>query len=234
MLIQAFLQPLLYYLLFVPMIGKSIGTILVADGISVAYPIYVLPGMIIFNAFTSSQYTGITTYIDQLSGELEILFSLPISRSTLLVGKMFFACTRTLVESFILVLIGSIITGHSLNLTVGRSLFLIIISFVFASISVLIFTSLSSIIKSQDAFNVIVNIITLPLVFTSSVFYPLGNFPSYLSILARINPLTFFSGLMRQIMFGLEINIVPNIVFLSLVTILVFKTSSYCFNRNLS
>lgn len=223
MMIQAFIQPLIYYLLFIPVIAKSIGFVSY-NNMTVPYELFVLPGIIIFNSFVAGQYTGISTYIDKLSGELEVLFTLPVRRSALLAGKVFSSSIRTILQSIILFIIAYIktdIKSHDYKIY----FLLLCIAIVFSAISVLLFSGLSSLIKSQGAFNIVVNIVVMPVIFTSTVFYSEKSFPRLLSYVARFNPLSIATNLMRDIMFNVD----GNIIFHNIMYLLVMVIVSYMF-----
>lgn len=231
MVFQAFLEPALYFLLFIPILAKSIGSIEI-NGMAIPYPIFVLPGIIIFNAFTNGQYAGIKTYVDKLSGELEVLYGLPISRSILLVGKVFYVTISTVLQCLVLIALANIFVRVT-YLHLIHYILMLIIAILFSWVSVLIYSGLSAIVETQDSFNIIVNMVTMPLVFTSTVFYPIRNFPDYLEIIARINPLTYAVDLTRKIMFGGNANLWGSFLVLAILIIVSFVFSKKCLSRSL-
>lgn len=231
MVFQAFLEPALYFLLFIPIMAKSIGSIDI-NGMTVPYPLFVLPGIIIYNAFSNGQYAGIKTYIDKLSGELEMLYGLPISRGILLVGKMFYVTISTVLQCLVLIGLANLFVKVA-NLNVIDYLLMLVIAIMFSWLSVLVYSGLSAMIKSQDSFNIIVNMVTMPLLFTSTVFYPIRNFPSYLTFIAKINPLTYAVDLMRKIMFTSDFNLLLSFFVLVCLVAVTFVISKQCLQRSL-
>ena len=53
--------------------------------------------------------------------------------------------------------------------------------------------------RSQQGFQLIVQIIVMPLIFLSGVFFPVNNVPTWLEVISKINPLTYGVDSIRQI-----------------------------------
>jgi ABC-2 type transport system permease protein len=93
--------------------------------------------------------------------------------------------------------------GVSLNLLMVIKLIpiLIIISISLSGLGVLV----ASRMRSQQAFQIIVQIIIMPLIFLSGVFFPVNNVPTWLEVISKINPLTYGVDAIRQLFLGKEI-----------------------------
>jgi ABC-2 type transport system permease protein len=53
--------------------------------------------------------------------------------------------------------------------------------------------------RSQQGFQVVVQIIVFPMLFVSGVFFPVNDVPLWLEVLSKINPLTYGVDAVRQI-----------------------------------
>jgi len=56
--------------------------------------------------------------------------------------------------------------------------------------------------RSQQGFQIIVQIIIMPLIFLSGVFFPVNNVPPWLEVISKINPLTYGVDAIRQLFLG--------------------------------
>ena len=59
--------------------------------------------------------------------------------------------------------------------------------------------------RSQQGFQMLVQIIIMPLVFLSGVFFPVNNVPVWLEIVSRINPLAYGVAAIRQVFLSVKL-----------------------------
>jgi ABC-2 type transport system permease protein len=64
---------------------------------------------------------------------------------------------------------------------------------------------LASLVKTRERFMGIGQLILMPLFFASSALYPLSIMPTWLRIVARVNPLTYEVHGMRQLLLGVSV-----------------------------
>ena len=218
---QSVFYPIIYLFVAAPAIGSQVGDIML-DGQPIPYMYYVLPGVIIFNAFSSSQYVGINQYISIVTGEMEMLISFPFKRAALIQGTISFALIKSIIQASIFLLVTQLFYASQ---PIGIRIWLIYMAMItlFSLVASSIFFALACLIRSQNAFNIMVNMITLPLIVTSNGLYSLENAPLYLRILTRINPLSYYIQAMRQAAFSREwsLFIGVSIVSLALLPVLL-------------
>jgi len=53
--------------------------------------------------------------------------------------------------------------------------------------------------RSQQGFQMVVQLIIFPLIFLSGVFFPVNNVPAWLEVLSKANPLTYGVDAIRQL-----------------------------------
>src|SRR3972149_6868392 len=78
---------------------------------------------------------------------------------------------------------------------------LIILSISLSGLGVLI----ASRMRSQQGFQIIVQLVIFPMMFLSGVFFPVNNVPVWLAVISKINPLTYGVDAIRQLFLGKEI-----------------------------
>jgi ABC-2 type transport system permease protein len=77
---------------------------------------------------------------------------------------------------------------------------LFLISVSIASLGLLV----ASRMRSQQGFQMMVNLIIMPLIFLAGVFYPVNNVPVVMAFISKIDPLTYGVDAIRQIFLGSE------------------------------
>ena len=58
--------------------------------------------------------------------------------------------------------------------------------------------------KSQQGFQVVIQLIIMPLIFLAGVFYPVNNVPAWMGFISKVNPLTYGVDAIRQLFLGSE------------------------------
>lgn len=198
-MLQSGFQPLLYILLFVPLMSQIVPDVSFND-YKVSYILFALPGIVIINAMMTGTYSGGTFYAEKITGDLEITFTLPASRVLVLLAKISGAVLQTTLQSIIILLIGGMLAGVLSFEMLPVFLFAIVVADVFAaSVSALIigFTAWSKNPKNVEA---VASLMILPLMFLSSTFYSISNVPPIAIGLMLANPITQATDLVRSFM----------------------------------
>jgi ABC-2 type transport system permease protein len=124
----------------------------------------------------------------------------PVGRITIFVGKTLGGVTTSLVEVGILLVIGGLIGIHISALSLAQTIAIaLLLSFCLTSIGL----AIGSYIESLEGFQLIVSFVVFPLFFLSGALFPLGNLPSWLSILTKIDPATYAVDALRNAMLGI-------------------------------
>lgn len=229
-IIQAGMGPLLYMLFFLPSLGGLLGAIQY-KGEQISYLAFVLPGMLVMNAFLLGQFAGIPVRLEKRTGELELLFSLPLPRWKILLSKTVSMAVRACVANIIIVLIGYTLVINTIRLNPLGLLLAVLCSIIPAIMWAFISIGVALIDIEEGAFTVILNVVSGPLFYASSIFYPLESVPAALQVLARLNPLTYATNLSRELLLA---NSVPTIDLLLLLCFLAGSAalSIPLFNRS--
>lgn len=159
---------------------------------------YMAIGMLTVIILFTSMFSGMSIAWDRRLGFLNKLLVAPIKRSSILLAKVFAGVVRSLVQAF-LIFIVSLAFGLKLNIynpliVLAAILTLFLLSLGLSSM----FIALTARIKSWEAHIGIMNLLNLPLMFTSNVLYPTRLMPDWLQKIASINPLSFTADALRQ------------------------------------
>ncbi len=207
------------------------GPLIASVGFSGDYIEFITPGIIILTAIFTSIFGGVNTLWDRRYGFINKVLISPISRSSIALGKM-------IAISFIATLQSCLILSISFMLGVTMPSYLhilliisimILFSLGFSGISVIV----ASLARSQETFWATINFLGMPLFMLSPALFPLELLPSWLSYVAKFNPVTYTIVLVRDIMNNqssenLEFGLTIIIFFVSITTI----AASFVFTRD--
>ncbi len=195
-------SPLIYIFVLGFAFGGAIPS-LVAEGISMSYILFLAPGIIVSQFLTGGIYAGASIWFDKRFGMFEQILVGPFTKTQYITSKILSVALQGLAMAFIVLLLASpLLSGLSISIL---GILNILAAWMFGS---LLFGSLSIIVstavKTDEVLNVVFNIIMPPLLFLSSVFYPLENVPAFIRALALANPLTYAADMFRAGLLGLQ------------------------------
>jgi ABC-2 type transport system permease protein len=158
-------------------------------------------GMISFVVLFTTMFSGMSIVWDRRLGFLNKVLSTPVPRGMIVFSKVLSATFRSLVQAAIVLVI-----AFAFGLKVGSTFHVVNILGVFAVVF-LICLGLSSFFlmialrstrwETQMA---IMNLFNLPLMFASNIFFPIAMMPGWLQAVARVNPLTYTTDAIRQLL----------------------------------
>lgn len=182
-LIMGLMQPILYLLLFGPLL-KSIASMpgFPPGG---AFNVFV-PGILVMTALFSSAFVGFGLCDELREGVVERMRVTPMSRVAMLLGRSLRDVVLLLSQSVVLVLL-AIPFGLEIN-GLGILVAFALLALVGLVMSPLSYT-LALILGSEDALAPTINAIALPLLLLSGVMLPMSLAPGWLQTLATLNPL---------------------------------------------
>jgi ABC-2 type transport system permease protein len=158
-------------------------------------------GMIAFTALFTTAFSGMSVVWDRRLGFLNKALSTPVSRAVIIFSKVLSAALRAMFQAGIIILIAiafGLQFGANFNplyiLGVFGILFLICVGLSSMFIAI---TIRSTRIETPMA---VMNLITLPLMFASNAFFPTSIMPSWLQAVAQVNPMTYTTDAVRQLL----------------------------------
>ena len=191
-LVSSIVQPLFF--LFILGSGFRVATFENIEN----YMDFLAPGIIAMAIMFSSMFTGISVLWDKQFGFLQEVLVAPISRFSIIIGRTLGGATVALIQGFVILLIslalGVQITGIAgLGLTV---LFMMLIAFTAVGFGLV----LASLMEDFQGFQLIMNLIIMPLLFLSSAFFPVTD--PLMKIISPFNPLFYMVDGLRGSLIG--------------------------------
>lgn len=178
-------QPLLYLVLFGPLLGR-IGGVQGAGGGN-TWRAFV-PGILVQLALFGAGFVGFGLIADLRSGVVERLRVTPVSRLALLLG-------RVLCDTLLLVVQAVMLVAASVVLGLRAPLPGIVVGLVFVALLALSIASLSYVLamvaRVEDAFAPLLSTVTLPLMLLSGIILPMSMAPGWLDAVSRFTPFRY-------------------------------------------
>jgi len=224
------IQPLLYLLLFAPLLKSIASTRGFPPG--GAYNVFV-PGLLIQLGLFGAAGVGFSLIAELRAGVIERLRVTPVSRVALLLGRALRDILSLLIQSVLLVVL-SLPFGLNINLKgflVVLGL-LALIGLMMASISY----ACALWLKSEDAFAPLIFTATLPVLLLSGVLLPLTLAPAWLRAIAAANPLAYAVDAARAIFndhLG-DPSVVKGLVIMAALALVAVVTAARSFGRAVS
>lgn len=190
------ITPMLLAVIFIFAFGGAIGG-------GTDYKQYLLPGIMIQAVAIVSMATGIGLNLDFSTGMMDRFRSIPIARSSVLIGRIAADLCRmalgvVLVFVFALV-IGFRVVGGPLAV-VGA--FLLMLAFGTALSWISAFVGL--VIRSPQTVQSMGFVWMIPLQFGSSLYVPTSTMPGWLRVFVELNPMTLICDASRGLLLGVS------------------------------
>lgn len=196
MLILGLFQPVLYLVLFGPLLSES--DIAGASG-ERSWQVF-LPGVLMMLAMFGAGFAGFALIPDQRAGVLERMRVSPMSRSALLLGRVLREVVVVLAQA--VVLIGLAVALFGLRISPVSALLglllLGVLSVALASVSY----ALALKLPNEYEFAPVVQNLSIPLLLLSGFLIPMEAGPEWLRMVSRINPMTWVLDAERSLFLG--------------------------------
>jgi ABC-2 type transport system permease protein len=185
---------------------------------------YFLPGVVGITVMTNAMYSMTAVCASQRSkGYSKLLATTLLRKDEWLISKFLFY-TIILTSSLVLTyIVGSLVFDMHSTLTPMTFLLIAAGAFVFTSMGML----LGTVIKDAESANAVASAIGFPMMFLSGAFFPLEVAPSWLQVISKGIPLTYFNDALRDTMvFGNDVSALSNLAIVGVVGIVVFVLAS--------
>ncbi|MFI5258971.1 MAG: ABC transporter permease [Candidatus Limnocylindrales bacterium] len=225
--IMGILQPMLYLLLFGPLltnIAKMPG--FPPGG---AFNVFV-PGILVMTALFSSAFVGFGLCDEMREGVVERMTVTPMSRVAMLVGRSLRDVVLLLGQGVILVAL-AIPFGLEINVG-GVAIAFAMLALIGMMMSPVSYT-LALVLKSEDALAPVINGISIPLLLLSGVMLPMSLAPDWLQTVAKFNPLYHAVAAIRALFnasYG-DSEIVFGVVLLVVLAVVTIALGARSFSR---
>ena len=197
-LVSAFAFPLMFLVVFGAGFSRIIGDL----GGEVSFVQFMYPGIMAMTVIMSSLFAGMSVVWDREFGFLKEVLVAPLSRVGIVIGKAVGGSFAAMVQGTVMLVIAPIIGVTLTPLIILKLLpIILILSLSLSGIGILVATRM----RSQQGFQFVVQLMIFPLIFLSGVFFPIDAVPTWLQVIAKVNPLSYGVDAIRQIFLGPQI-----------------------------
>jgi ABC-2 type transport system permease protein len=168
----------------------------------VDYLQYLVPGMVGFTMLFGASFAGLSILSDRDVGFLKEILVAPVSRTSIVLGRIAGGSTTALVQATLILLL-SIPLGFRIASPLSLPLafvVLVLIAVTFVGFGV----ALASQFNDSEGFSLVVQFVVFPLFFLSGAIYPVASFPEPVRLLALLNPLTYGVDALRAVLVGVS------------------------------
>jgi len=218
----------LFFLAFLGMGFRRISIPGMAE--QVDYIRYLVPGILGMSLLFSSTFGGLSVLWDREFGFLKEIMVAPVTRVSIVLGRIAGGITTALVQGLLILGISSLMGFRMVSiLSLGMAIvFMLLISVAFLGLG-LIFASK---MKDMQGFSIVMNFVIFPLFFLSGALYPLDNFPVWLRSLSYLDPLTYGIDGLRGVLLGISsFSVLFNFVLMLTFSSLMSFLGAYFFEK---
>jgi ABC-2 type transport system permease protein len=193
--VTALIQPILF--LFV--LGTGLGS-LAGRGLppGISFRTFIYPGVVAMGVLFTAIFSAGSIVWDREFGFLREMLVAPVNRGAIVLGKCLGGATVATFQGIIvLILAGLADVPYNPILILTLIGELLLLSFTLTAFGVM----MAARIKQFQAFMALTQMLVFPLFFLSGALYPLTGLPGWLTVLTRIDPLTYIVAPMRRAVF---------------------------------
>jgi len=194
--VTSLVQPVLFLFILGTGLSSLAGSGMPAG---VNFTTFIYPGVLAMSVLFTSIFSAGSIVWDREFGFLREMLVAPVSRASIVVGKCLGGATIATFQGIIfLALAGFAHVPYKPVLLLTLVGELLLLSFTLTAFGVM----MAARITQFQAFMALTQMLVMPLFFLSGALYPLSGLPSWLTILTRIDPLTYVVGPMRHAVFS--------------------------------
>jgi ABC-2 type transport system permease protein len=160
---------------------------------------FIYPGVLAMSVLFTAIFSAGSIVWDREFGFLREILVAPVSRASIVVGKCLGGATIATFQGVIFLCLAWFAhVPYNPVLILSLIGMLLLLSFTLTAFGVM----MAARIKQFQAFMALTQMLVLPLFFLSGALYPLNGLPGWLTVLTRLDPLTYVVGPMRHVVFS--------------------------------
>ncbi|MGZ7180453.1 MAG: ABC transporter permease [Halobacteriota archaeon] len=230
-IITSLIQPMAWLIIFGIGFSASLGSSLslaTSTGTAI-YLDFLVAGVLGMTAlFTNmSVFAGMSFMFDKEFGFLKEILVAPVARSSIVLGKALGGTTTAEIQGLIILTVAALLgvrLSGPLGLPAALALIIVTMFFIgmaFGELGMCIASRLDSI----EGLQVVMIFLVLPIFFLSGALFPLTSLPTWMKVLADLNPLTYGVDVLRYALTGvhaypLALDLAVTVGFFILMTII--------------
>lgn len=195
-----------------------------------SYVQFIAPGLIAMTIQFTSVFSGIELLMDRQFGFLKETLVAPVPRLWIILGRILGGATVAFLQGLIFLGV-CLLAGfrwHDIGALPLAFLFMALIGMVFTAVG----SAIGSAMRDFQGFQFVVGFFIMPVFFLSGAMFPLTNLPPVLTLLTRLDPLSYGVDGLRHALNGVvHFGLASDVAVLAAVAALMLVLSSYLFSK---
>jgi ABC-2 type transport system permease protein len=194
-IISSLIQPLLF--LFV--MGSGLQRLSSAGTHGVNLKTFIYPGILCIAVMFTAMFSAASIVWDREFGFLREMMVAPVGRSSIVIGKCLGGATVACSQGIIMILLAPLVhVPYNVVLILGIFGLQLLLAFTITAFGVMV----AARIKQMQSFFGVMQMIVMPMFFISGALFPASGLPGWLTVLNRLDPLTYAVDPMRRLVFN--------------------------------
>ncbi len=158
---------------------------------------FLVPGIVALSLMQSGIYAiGFQLVFDKEKGILRRLRATPMPLASYSMAMIVVQLVIALLQTAIILLVGMIAFGVDIN---GSLWNVAALSIIGGCCFVSLGFALASLSKNVNTANAVIQVVSMPMMFLSGIFFPMDNAPSWIQPVVKAMPLTYLANAMRDV-----------------------------------
>jgi ABC-2 type transport system permease protein len=188
-------QPLLF--LFV--LGSGLQRLSSAGTHGVSLKTFIYPGILCISVMFTAMFSAASIVWDREFGFLREMMVAPVRRSSIVIGKCLGGATVASFQGVIVICLAGLVgVPYDPTLILGIFVLQLLLAFAITAFGVMIAVR----IKQMQSFMGVMQTVVMPMFFISGALFPATGLPGWLTVLNRLDPLTYAVDPMRHLVFN--------------------------------
>ncbi len=194
-IVTSLVQPLLF--LFV--LGSGLQQLSSASTHGVELKTFIYPGILCIAVMFTAMFSAASIVWDREFGFLREMLVAPVSRSSIVIGKVLGGATVASFQGVIMILLaGTVHVPYDPLMILGVFALQLTLAFSITAFGLMF----AARIRQMQSFMGLMQMVVMPMFFISGALFPVTHLPGWLAVLNRIDPLTYAVDPMRRLVFN--------------------------------
>ena len=194
-IVTALVQPILF--LFV--LGTGLSHLASAGTHGVDLRTFVYPGVLCMAVLFTAMFSAASLVWDREFGFLREMMVAPVRRSSLVLGKCLGGATVASIQGVIVIALAGLVgVPYAATLLLAVFGLQLVLAFAITAFGVMV----AARIKQIQSFMAVTQMVMMPMYFLSGAIFPVSGLPAWLTVLNRLDPMTYAVDPMRRVVFS--------------------------------
>jgi ABC-2 type transport system permease protein len=194
-MITSLIQPFLF--LFV--LGSGLQQLSSAGTHGVSLKTFIYPGILCIAVMFTAMFSAASIVWDREFGFLREMMVAPIRRSSIVIGKCLGGASVACIQGIIVIAVAGLVhVPYDPLLILGIFGLQLLLAFTITAFGVMV----AARITQMQSFMGVMQMVVMPMFFISGALFPANGLPGWLTVLNRIDPLTYAVDPMRRLVFN--------------------------------